>query len=308
VKAGSIPDAVIYMTEQVHHCVSKAVRIAGLAEAHVREVPMDERFRMSPTGLSGLIEQDRAAGLRPFLVVASAGTTDTGAIDPLESIAAVARDGGLWLHVDAAYGGFFLLSELVRDRLVGLRHADSIVLDPHKGLFLPYGSGAVLVRDGAALHRTNRYAANYMQDAESARDESSPAERSPELTRPFRGLRMWFPLQLFGLAPFRAALDEKVLLARYFQGRLREIPDMEVGPDPQLSVTIFRYRPKGRDPNEVNAELMRILHEDGRVFLSSTMIGGEFWIRLAVLHFRTHRTTIDRALEMISEGIRVLRG
>ncbi|MGI9189172.1 MAG: pyridoxal phosphate-dependent decarboxylase family protein, partial [Longimicrobiaceae bacterium] len=247
VHAREVERSAVYLTEQVHHCVAKALRIAGLGDAPIRTVPMDARYRMDAAELARLMGADRAAGIRPFLVVASAGTTDTGSVDPLGQIADVAAEHGAWLHVDAAYGGFFVLTDEVGDLLADLSRADSVVLDPHKGMFLPYGSGAVLVRDGAALQAAHYYRASYLRDVPEEQDWFSPADHSPELTRPFRGLRMWLPLQLFGVAPFRAALAEKLWLARYFHERVQEIGGMEVGPEPALSVALFRWVPPGGD-------------------------------------------------------------
>ena len=302
IKAKTIPDQVIYLTSQVHHCIDKAIRIAGLNEAQKHWVPLDEHFRMDIDALEAMMKEDLAAGLHPFLVVASAGTTDTGAIDPLERAANIAHEHGAWFHVDAAYGGFFILSEFAGKKLKGIELADSTVVDPHKGLFLPYGTGAVLVREARYLHQSNQYQANYMQDA-LRNDELSPAELSPELTKHFRGLRMWLPLKLFGLQPFRAALDEKLLLAQYFYGKINELKGFETGPFPDLSVMIFRYIPKASDPNTFNRDLVKSIQEDGRVFLSSTTINGIIWIRLAVLSFRTHKAIIDNLLEIIIEKV-----
>ena len=299
VSTDRIRRSVIYATEQVHHCVGKAIGIAGLKEAPVRRIAMDSRFRMDPAALARQMDQDRTEGLDPFLVVASGGTTDTGAVDPIGEIAQVAQAHDAWFHVDAAYGGFFVLTPEAPEPLRHLHRADSVVLDPHKGLFLPYGSGALLVRDRELLYQAHRYDANYMRDTHRSREEPSPADHSPELTRHFRGLRLWLPLQLFGVAPFRACLSEKIWLARYFYEKLREIPHMELGPAPELSVCLFRHVPPGKDPDEVNARLIEAIQSDGRVFLSSTHVNGGHWLRLAVLAFRTHRATVDRALAVI---------
>ncbi|MEZ4415325.1 MAG: aminotransferase class I/II-fold pyridoxal phosphate-dependent enzyme [Gemmatimonadota bacterium] len=302
-RGADLERAVIYRTTQTHHCVEKALRIAGLGQAPRRSVPLDQRWRMDVRALTRMIHEDRARGLRPFLVVASAGTTDTGAIDPLADLATLAEREALWLHVDAAYGGFFLLVDGLRERFAGLERADSIVLDPHKGLFLPYGSGALVVRQGRTLREAFAYEAAYMRDAEEAEAEPSPAQYSPELTRPFRGLRMWLPLQVFGLAPFRAALAEKLALARYFHDRVQEIPGIEVAGPPALSVCCFRHAPEGGDADEATRRLTRALHADGRVFFSSTIIDGDVWLRCAVLSFRTHRRHLDLGLEMIRRSI-----
>ena len=303
ITSARVPESVIYTTPQVHHCVGKALVIAGLREAPVRAVAMDDRFRMDPADLASKIEEDRAEGLNPFLVVASAGTTDTGAVDPIDAVAQVAADAGAWFHVDAAYGGFFTLCPEAPEALHHLHRADSVVLDPHKGLFLPYGSGALLVRDRESLYRAHRYDANYMQDTHRSREEPSPADHSPELTRHFRGLRLWLPLQLLGVAPFRATLSEKIWLTRYFHERVQALPHVEVGPEPELSVSLFRYAPPGKDSNAVNARLIERLQADGRVFLSSTHIEGQHWLRLAALAFRTRKSTVDLTLEVLTELI-----
>jgi len=295
--------ACVYLTDDAHHCIARALHVTGLGPVEKRIVPMDDRHRLHAPALAQMIEADRERGLQPWLVVASAGTTDTGAVDPIPEIARIAQDNTLWFHLDAAYGGFFLLCEEGRNRLDGIGLADSIVMDPHKGLGIPYGSGAVLVRDGRQLAEPFRYYADYMQDAKHQGTDTdtqfSPADHSPELTRPFRGPRMWLPLKLFGLEPFRANLAEKISLARYFHQRLAEIPGFEVGPEPDLSIVVFRYRPRSGDADDFNRRLLTAVHDDGKVFITSTLIDGVFTLRLAVLNFRTHRATVDYLLELV---------
>jgi len=309
-RSADYPRAVVYLTEQAHHCLEKALRIAGLGEAPVRRVAMDPRYRMDPAALAETIRADREQGLRPWLVIAAAGTTDTGAVDPLAELGAVARREGCWFHVDAAYGGFFLLTDDGRRRLGGIELSDSTVLDPHKGLFLPYGSGIVLVRDGGALARAHDAHGQYMQDAVQEPGELSPAEVSPELTRHFRALRMWLPLVLLGTEPFRAALEEKLLLAQYFHREVGAL-GFEVGPTPDLTVVTFRWAPAGislAEANRLNSALVEGVRRDGRVFLSSTTLDGRFTIRLVALSFRTHRRTIELALTVLREQLAILLG
>jgi glutamate/tyrosine decarboxylase-like PLP-dependent enzyme len=303
IHARDIPRSPVYCTAQVHHCIDKALRVAGLAECPRREVPMDDCYRMCPDTLAQMVQEDRASGLNPWLVVASAGTTDTGAVDPVDAIAEVAQAENLWLHLDAAYGGFFLLCDEGRVALGDLGRADSIVMDPHKGLFLPYGSGALLVKNVHDLARAHGYEANYMLDAREGSQDYSPADLSAELSRPFRGLRLWLPLRVFGLAPFRAALSEKIWLARYFHERIRGIPGFEVGPEPDLSVVTYRYVPAGGNANEFNRRLLQAVLDDGRLFISSTRLNGDFVLRLAVLHYRTHRSTIDELLSVLQSAV-----
>lgn len=301
IRARDVEDGCIYMTADAHHCLEKALRAAGLADSRIRKVPMDKRFRMDIGALENMLSNDRASGLRPWLIIASAGTTDTGAVDPLEAIADLADKFDLWLHIDAAYGGFFLLCEEGRQVLRGLDKAHSIVLDPHKGMFLPYGSGAVLVRDINWLAQAQAYEADYMQDAEAAEGDYSPADLSLELSRPFRGLRFWLPLKLCGVAPFRAALSEKIWLARYFHEQLEQMPGWEMGPFPELSVVTFRWIPERGDADAFNKRLLEAVHDDGKVFISSTLIDGKFVLRLAVLHFRTHLATVDYLLGLLEK-------
>ncbi len=297
-----IPRSTIYLTEQAHHSIQKALNIAGLKEATLRYIPMDEQFRMSPQALQEQIIADQKAGLRPFLLIAAAGTTDTGAVDPLDELADIAQAYDLWLHLDAAYGGFFLLADELRPLFSGIERTDSITIDPHKGLFLSYGLGAVLVKNVEALHKAHRYKANYMQDAVKT-DLSlwDPAELSPELTKHFRGLRLWLSLQLNGLDRFKAALREKHLLARYFYHKIAEL-GFETGPEPPLSVVLYRYLPEKGDANSFNRRLLKELHRDGRIFVSSTLINGIFWLRFAVLSFRTHLNQVNTFLEMIAQA------
>jgi glutamate/tyrosine decarboxylase-like PLP-dependent enzyme len=303
-KGRDYSNAVVYLTGQTHHSVTKALRIAGLSECVRRDVPLDSAYRMRSDLLEQLIGEDKKAGLVPWLVVASAGSTDAGAIDPLPSIAQIAQHHHLWLHVDGAYGAMFALCEPGRRALSGIELSDSLTLDPHKGLFMPCGSGAILVKDGQTLFNAYSYEAHYLQDrpALASLDEVSPSELSPELTRPFRGLRLWLSLKLIGLQAFRAALEEKLLLARYFHEQIRKQERVEVGPPPDLSVVTFRYTPERGDPDEFNRRVLQALHRDGRIFLTSTRLNGRFWLRVAVLCATTHGEHIDLAIKVLKQA------
>jgi len=298
IKSDKILKSVIYLSEQVHHCINKALRIIGLEDIIIRYVALDTSSRMIPADLTEKINEDISKGLQPFLVIASAGTTDTGAIDPLEALGKISKDHNLWYHIDGAYGGFFILTEERRDLFNGIELADSLVIDPHKGMFLPYGLGAVLVKDKVSVNHSHHYIANYMQDSLHESTPVNPADVSPELTKHFRGLRLWLPLQLHGIEPFVACLREKLLLTAYFRKRLIEI-GFCVGPEPDLSVSYFWYPTYDSKENEFNEELMKSIHKDGSVFLSSTRINGKFVVRMAILSFRTKLSTIDKAILMI---------
>jgi glutamate/tyrosine decarboxylase-like PLP-dependent enzyme len=279
--------------------VDKAIRVAGLGECILRFVPIDEKFKIVPSDLERMINEDRAAGLNPFLVVASTGTTDVGSIDPLPEIGEIAKRHDLWYHIDAAYGGFFILTDEGREKLQGLELSDSLIIDPHKGLFLPYGLGVVLVKNVEDLKRSFRFDANYMQDAFVGPDELSPAELSPELTKHFRGLRLWLPLKLHGIAPFRACLEEKLLLAKYFHGEVQKLGFVS-GLEPELSVVVYRYEPKSGDADAFNKNILEAVVADGRVFISSTVLNGKYTLRFACLAFRTHLSTVDLLLEILA--------
>ena len=297
-------NAVVYLTRQAHHCVDKALRIAGMAEAQLRYIEMDSGYRMRPGALSEAISADRRNGMIPWLVVASAGTTDVGAVDPLDAIADIAHREACWYHIDAAYGGFFLLTAHGREIMRGIERSDSVVLDPHKSLFLPYGAGIVLVRDAEKLIASNEYNAAYMQDA-SDPGEISPADLSPELTKHFRAMRMWLPLKVAGTAPFAAALEEKLLLARYFRAQVSAL-GFETDVTPDLTVVTFRLALRDQDietQNRINDALLRELRRDGRIFLSSTMLNGRYTIRFVALQFRTHLRTVDLAVTVLQEAL-----
>ena len=300
-KGADYHKCVIYTTSQAHHCIDKAVNIAGMTEAHRQFIATDEEFQMIPSELEAQIVKDKEKGLIPWLVVAAAGTTDVGAIDPLEEIGAITKLHDLWFHIDGAYGAFFALTTTGQELLKGMHLSDSIVMDPHKSLFLPYGLGVLLVKERKHLQHSHRYSANYLQDAITAEDELSPADISPELTKHFRALRLWLPLKLCGTKAFTACLDEKLLLARYFREKLMAMPGFEVGAEPKLSVTTFRYIPTLEDANSFNKKLLQLILKDGRIFLSSTNLNGHFTLRLAVLAFRSHLRTVDLALEVIAE-------
>ena len=305
-KARDVERSVVYLTEQAHHCVTKGLRIAGVGECVVRRIPIDERYRMIPEELDRAIREDKRAGRIPWFVVGTAGTTDTGAVDPLEEIAAIAARHGVWFHCDGAYGGPFALCAEGKRILRGIERSDSVALDPHKGLFVPFGVGALLVKDAAAARAAYGFQANYIPRDEQELEEASPTDLSPELSRPFRALRLWLPLQVLGTAPFEAAMEEKLLLARYAHSRLGELDGVEVGPPPDLSVVMFRAVPRQGDPDEYNTRLVGAVLEDGRVSLSPTTVKGTRWVRLAILAPRTHRGAIDSAIEVIREKLRLL--
>ena len=298
----------VYLTRFAHHCVDKALHIAGRGRAPRRVIATDERYRMSLDALEQALDEDQRNGVRPWLVVASAGTVDTGAIDPLPEIAELCRRYGAWFHVDGAYGGLFTLCDEGHEKLRGIEQADSVALDPHKTLFLPYGTGAVVVRDGQQLLDAFSASAAYIQPFAETDVGPSPSDLSPELTRHFRAMRLWLPLQIAGVAAFRAAQAEKLTLARYFHARLSEIDGWDAGPEPDLSVVAFRYRPKSGDIDQFNERLIHHIQREGRVMLSGTQIDGSYRLRCAILCFRTHIEHVDECLDALLRGVAALDG
>jgi glutamate/tyrosine decarboxylase-like PLP-dependent enzyme len=298
----------VYTTRFAHYCIDKALHIAGRGRAPKRLIATDDGHRMSAEALERALEEDSRNGIRPWLVVANAGTVDTGAIDPLPEIAELCRRYGAWLHVDGAYGGLFALCDEGRERLRGIEQADSVALDPHKTLFLPYGTGAALVRDGKLLQQAFSASGEYIRPLGESEVGPSPADLSPELTRHFRAMRLWLPLQVAGVAAFRAAQAEKLALARYFHARLSEMDGFDPGPEPELSVVAFRYQPRSGDADEFNHRLLTYLQQEGRVMLSGTRIDGRYLLRCAILCFRTHIEHVDDAIEAIREAVARLDG
>ncbi len=296
-------DGTYYVTDQAHGSNTKAATIAGFARRNMRLVPTDGELRMDPEALTRMIAEDRSAGHRPFMVVGAAGTTNTGAIDPLAAIADVAEREGLWFHIDAAYGGFFQLTDRGRGWFAGAERADSITLDPHKGLFLPYGTGGLIVRDRDVMRDAHFEGAAYLQDLPPAAELPNYNELTPELSRDMRGLRVWWPLALHGVESFRDALDEKLDLTTRIHGALVDDAKIELGWDPQLTVVAFRLR--GGDEAR-SRELLSRINATKRVFLSSTLVRGEYWLRVCIVSHRTHADRIDECAAIIREAAAAL--
>lgn len=299
----------LYASDQVHHSVVKAAMLAGFPAKNVRQIPTDDAYRIRIDCLEESIRTDRHNGWLPFLVAGNAGTTNTGAVDDLDGLADVAEREKVWLHIDAAYGGFFMLTRKGREVMRGIDRSDSITLDPHKGLFLPYGTGSLLVRNGDALRRAHSVDASYLPPMQQDPDLIDFCLYSPELSRDFRGLRVWLPFKLHGIEPFRQNLEEKLELAAWAAEELRSIPDVEIVAEPQLSLLAFRVRKTGLDTegeNEFNRRLMLNVNSRKRVYLTGTTLRGKLVIRICVLSFRTHSDRMQAAIEDIRAALRDL--
>jgi aromatic-L-amino-acid decarboxylase len=299
-----IAPGTVYTTAFAHHSVAKAARIAGIRAAHIRLVPHTPDLRMDPEAAAEMIRADRESGLRPFLLVATAGTTHAGTIDPLPQLAHLAGREDLWFHIDAAYGGFFRLTARGRERLSGVEQADSITLDPHKTLFMPFGTGALVVRDLAALRAAHDGSGSYLQDIVGGSVPDS-GHLGPELTHEIRGLRAWLPLHLHGTDAFRDALDEKLDLTEQVYTALSGIPDLEVPLSPELSTVIFRIRHADGSraaverADEASRRLLEGINAHRRFVLSSTVIDGRYTLRVCIVSHRTHQELITEAVEII---------
>jgi aromatic-L-amino-acid decarboxylase len=297
----------LYASDQLHHSIQKAVAFAGFPSKNLRVVPSRESLRLDPELLVKAIERDRASGSTPFMIVATAGTTNTGAVDDLRSLAAIAERERMWLHVDAAYGGFFALTERGKARLAGIERADSIVLDPHKSLFLPFGTGCILARRADDLRRACLVHSDYLEtvvESGAKIGATNAADLSPELSRSFRGLRVWLPIKLAGAQTFRRYLDEKLDVARWAADELRAMKDVEILAEPELSILAFRAAPSGRSAEELddlNRRILEGINRRGKVHISATCVRGCYALRICVLSFRAHRETVGACLNDLRE-------
>jgi aromatic-L-amino-acid/L-tryptophan decarboxylase len=302
---GRLGDAVVYCSRETHSSVERATRILGLAPARLRKIPVDERYRMSPARLEEALARDHRDGLHPFAVVANAGTTSTGAVDPLDSIAGICLRDGLWLHVDAAYGGAALLTAEGRERLAGIEKADSVALDPHKWLFQPFETGCLVVRDRELLRESFEMRPEYLKGAEGTDEEPNPSDHGMKLSRQFNALKLWMSLSVFGVAAFRRAVQKGLDQARTAEALLRESAEWEVVTPAELGIVTFRFAPEGlarERVDELQPLLVRDLTEDGFAFLSQTTLAGRPVLRLCTINPRTTvedlRATVRRLVEL----------
>ena len=294
-----IRSGVLYVSSQSHHSITKAARLAGIAHDRVRTIAVDADFRMRVDALQDAIDTDRATGLKPFMVFSTAGTTNTGAVDPIDAVADLCAREGLWHHVDGAYGAFFHMVPGLRPLLAGLPRADSLTLDPHKGLFLPYGTGALLVRDGEALRALHASDAGYLPTSQNTFYD--PAQYGPELSRGFPGLRVWLTMKLLGTDRYRAALAEKRALALWAADEISKIPGIVMDAAPQLSLFAFHLEhpslPTLEAQNAATRALMERVTARGRVMVTGAQVGERYLGRVCVLSFRTRRAQMDACIE-----------
>lgn len=302
---GRLERAVLYSSMQAHSSVTRAAWIAGIPRRNIRAVPVDAGFRMIPAALAAAVRADRDAGLLPVCVVASAGTTNTGSVDPLHPIADICRDEAIWLHIDAAYGGFAALTDRGRTLLDGIERADTVTLDPHKWLFVPFECGCLLARDPARLSDAFRILPEYLRDVETDGVEVNFADYGEQLTRYTRAFKVWLPIQYFGLGAVRSAIDTGINLAAHAESLLREDPIFEILSPAQLGIVCFRVHPSGlHDPGELDALNERInlqVNALGRHFISSTRLNGRFSLRICILGFRTRTEDVAELITSLRD-------
>jgi aromatic-L-amino-acid/L-tryptophan decarboxylase len=284
-------DAVAYVSDEGHVSVARALRVLGFGPEQLRAVPTGAGFRLAAADVRAAVEADLAAGRRPFCLVATAGTTNTGAVDPLAELADLCREHALWLHVDAAYGGPAVLCDDGRTALAGLERADSVVLDPHKWLFQPYEIGCVLVREGGLLERTFGLHATYLRDVQG--DEVNFRDRSVQLTRGARALKLWLSIRVFGLAAFREAVAHGIALAEHAERLLRSRPGWEVVSPAQLAIVCFRRAGDDALQSAIAAAMVR----DGFAAPSTTELAGRVALRLCTINPRTTFEDVERTIE-----------
>lgn len=297
--------AVAYIGDQCHSSVARALRVLGIKRDNICAIPSDADFRMSLDALKSAVANDRAAGKRPFCVVANAGTTNTGAVDPLPEIAGLTRREDLWFHIDGAYGAPAVLTEKGRAALGGLELADSLSLDPHKWLFQSFETGCVLVRDRALLLRTFQVMPEYLRDTEGVADEVNFGNYGVQLTRSFRALKLWLSIRTFGLANFRKAIARGIEIAEIAQRELEATESWEIVTPARLAVVTFRFNPPGLDDAAVDAlqgRMVEAMLADGYALATSTVLDGRPVLRFCTINPRTTddeaRETVRRMTEM----------
>lgn len=294
-----LDDAVVYFSDQTHSASERALRVLGFAPGQFRKLPSDAAFRLPLAALQTAVATDRAAGLRPFCVIANAGATNTGAVDPLPELVELCRREDLWLHVDGAYGAAAVLCERGQKLLAGLGEVDSLALDPHKWLFQTYEIGCVLVRDGHWLKQTFHVLPEYLEDTQLNMAEVNFYEQGYQLTRNFRALKLWLSFKAFGVAAFRAAVAHGLELAELAELVLREDDCWQIVSPATLGIIAFRFAPNEvaeTELDKLNQRLVNALREDGFAFASSTILRGQTVLRMCTINPRTTETDIRASI------------
>ncbi len=297
---------VAYTSSAAHGCVAQAMDLCGLGTNALRRMPVNAAHQMDLAALEAQIEQDKAAGLTPFLVIGTAGSVDVGAVDELHAIARLARAHDMWFHVDGAYGALGMLSPAIAPLLRGIEEADSIAFDFHKWGQVPYDAGFLLVRDGQAHQATFAAPAAYLRRECQGPSAGTlwPCDLGPDLSRGFRALKTWFTFKVYGSARLGQVIAGTCELAQALAQRVRDEPRLELLAPVTLNIVCFRYR--CAHPDHVNAQIVLALQSSGVCLPSSTMVEGRFAIRAAIVNHRTTMADIDTLLQAtLAEGDRL---
>lgn len=292
-----IQSATIYFSDQTHYSIERALRVIGFAPEQCRKIASNERYQLPLESLRAEIRADKSRGLRPFCIVANAGTTNTGAVDPLADLADLCAEEDLWLHADGAYGAAAVICERGRAKLRGLDRVDSLSLDPHKWLFQPFECGCVLVRDAAHLKAAFQLMPEYMRDVHRHTAETNPADYGIQLTRGFRALKVWLSINTFGMAAFREAVTRGFELAEFAEKKLRGRQNCEILSAAEMGIVAFRFGTS----DELQTKLVELMLRDGFAFLTSTTLKGKTALRLCTINPRTTEEDIIQTIDRLEK-------
>ena len=304
-------DAVVYFSDQTHNSIGKALRVLGFAREQIRALPSDEDFRLPVESLRRAVSEDRADGKRPFCVIANAGTTNTGAVDPLNQLADLCERENLWLHVDGAYGAAACLSERGRRLLTGIERADSLSLDPHKWLFQPFEIGCVLARDARLLKNTFHTMAGILEDTKRAEEEEiNYYDYGVQLTRGFRALKLWLSIKTFGAAAFREAINRGFEMAEFAESLLRQSDCWRIISPATFGIVTFIFVAEGcseSEISEIHRRMVEAMAEDGFAFANSTALRGQTVMRLCTINPRTTEDDVRATIKQLEQFGRELQ-
>ena len=299
-----------YASDVSHYSISKNFRMAGFNPDNFRMIRSDARYKIRTDALQEKIIEDKRAGKKPFLIIATAGATKTGTVDDIEVLGQIAREENLWLHIDAAYGGFFILTDEGKRLLKGISQADSISLDPHKSLFIPYGSGALLVKEGRLLFDAHYDGGDRYSSLTNDSEFIDYCEHSPELSREMRSLRIWLPLKLLGIYPFQEQLQDKLKCIRYLTKEIRKVDGIEIVSEPCLSIMTFRYYDKDLSEDElgaINVRFLNIINGRNKIHIIGVRLREKYVLRFCVLSFRSSMKHVKIAADEVRESFKELK-
>lgn len=294
----------IYVSEEGHSSFDKAVDMLGIGKKYLRKIPVNDQFQIDTKKLEEKIVQDKSAGLNPICVIGIAGTTNTGAIDDLENLAEVAKKHGLWYHVDAAYGGPAAAVDSVRSQFSGVEKADSVVINPHKWLYVPFEAACILVKEPEKLRRTFSHLPDYLKSDNKDDGRTDMMEYQLPLTKSFKSLKVWMTLKAYGAKRLRETIQEDIDKAAHLVDLINDSEDMELLAPAPLSIVCFRYAPKHLDEDQiekVNQQLISEIEEDGRIFLTGTCLHGKTALRVCIINPRTTREDVDAILDVVRD-------